>query len=144
LSRFPDRFAVIGDAVCAFNPIYGQGMTTAALGALTLDRCLQQGQTGLAFQKQLSQVINAPWMMATSEDFRWETTEGGKPSWLMRLMHGYFEQILELITEQTEIYRSFAEVVHMIKSPNILFRPPIVWQVIKRLIHPRNTESISQ
>jgi 2-polyprenyl-6-methoxyphenol hydroxylase-like FAD-dependent oxidoreductase len=143
LTRFPDHFAVLGDAVCAFNPIYGQGMTTAALGALTLEQCVQQGQTGLAFQKQLSHGIANPWMMATSEDFRWESTEGGKPSWLTRLIHRYFEQILELVTERTEIYQDFAEVVHMTQSPTILFHPPIVFQVIKHLLSPRKTNASS-
>lgn len=40
LSKLPEGLVAIGDAVCAFNPIYGQGMTTAALEALTLDKCL--------------------------------------------------------------------------------------------------------
>ena len=36
----PDNFLLLGDAVCAFNPVYGQGMTIAALGALTLQQTL--------------------------------------------------------------------------------------------------------
>jgi len=42
MERWPDGLAVLGDAACTFNPIYGQGMTVSALGALTLDRCLRQ------------------------------------------------------------------------------------------------------
>ena len=42
LSRWPENFVVMGDAACAFNPIYGQGMTAAAIGAEALDGLLQQ------------------------------------------------------------------------------------------------------
>ena len=38
----PENFLLLGDAVCAFNPVYGQGMTTAALGAMTLQKCLRE------------------------------------------------------------------------------------------------------
>ena len=61
---------VIGDAFCAFNPVYGQGMTTGALGAQALDQCLREQRRlrpdgsleGLAarFQKRLARVVAAP------------------------------------------------------------------------------------
>ena len=59
LGRWPNGLVALGDAVCAFNPVYGQGMTTAALGALTLDRYLRARRRSFEkkFQKALAQVV---------------------------------------------------------------------------------------
>ncbi len=44
LERWPKGLVALGDAVCVLNPVYGQGMTTAALGAEVLDRCLRRSR----------------------------------------------------------------------------------------------------
>jgi 2-polyprenyl-6-methoxyphenol hydroxylase-like FAD-dependent oxidoreductase len=140
LAKFPENFVVLGDAVCAFNPVYGQGMTIAAMGALMLDKCLQkQNQwrshkdlTGLArrFQKHLAKVNEVPWMMATSDDFRWPTTEGGKPNLITRLMHGYLNQVMQTASNNPQVYQVFLEVIHLLKSPTAFFHPSIMMQVL--------------
>jgi len=140
LPRLPENFVVLGDAVCAFNPVYGQGMTIAALGALTLDQCLrnrtsahQRQLTGLAqeFPKKLAKVNSVPWMMATSDDFRWSTTEGGKPDLMTRFMHKYLDRVMWLAGENPEVYKAFAEVLHLIKPPTTLFYPGILARALK-------------
>ena len=40
LATLPDGYLALGDALCSFNPVYGQGMTMAALEAELLDGCL--------------------------------------------------------------------------------------------------------
>ncbi|MBE9050674.1 FAD-dependent monooxygenase [Nostocales cyanobacterium LEGE 11386] len=145
LSRLPSGFVLVGDAVCAFNPVYGQGMTTAALGALTLDECLNKQLShhadgnliGLSqsFQKQLSKIIAVPWLMATGEDFRWQTTVGGRPNLLTQLMQMYLDQVLLLAAESAEIHRLFLEVMHLLKPPSVFFHPHVCSQVFKRIIN---------
>jgi len=143
LSRLPEGLVVLGDAACAFNPVYGQGMTVAALGALTLEDCLHQqfrrnkgSLTGLTrrFQKRLAQVNATPWLMATGEDLRWSTTEGGQPDGMSRLMQRYIDQVLMLSLDHPKIYQTFGEVAHMLKPPTALFQPSILAQVLRHTI----------
>jgi 2-polyprenyl-6-methoxyphenol hydroxylase-like FAD-dependent oxidoreductase len=144
LSRLPSGFVLLGDAVCAFNPVYGQGMTTAALGALTLDECLSKqlshhadgNLVGLSrsFQKQLSKIIAVPWLMATGEDFRWHTTVGGRPNLMTQLMQHYLDQVLLLAAERPEIHRLFLEVMHLLKPPSAFFHANVFRQVFQRII----------
>jgi 2-polyprenyl-6-methoxyphenol hydroxylase-like FAD-dependent oxidoreductase len=148
LSRFPENFIVSGDAVSAFNPVYGQGMTVAALGALTLDQCLKQqerrrskrGLTGLAqrFQKQLAKVNSVPWMMATGDDFRWSTTEGKPPGFITRLMHWYLDQVMQVASKSAEVHKVFVEVVHLLKPPTAFFHPSILLQVLRSVVNRRS------
>ena len=134
LGRWPNGVVALGDAVCAFNPVYGQGMTTAALGALTLDRYLRARRRSFEkkFQKALAQVVKAPWMLATSEDFRVRGTEGGSPDLKTRLMHRYMDQVIQLTTYDREVRLAMLKVMHMLESPATLFRPTVLMQVARQ------------
>ena len=104
--QLPENFLLLGDSVCAFNPVYGQGMTTAALGAMTLQQCLrEQDLSGLSrrFQKRLAKVIAAPWMLAIGEDYRYPETEGGSPSLMTRFMHRYMDRVVQLATNSVAV-----------------------------------------
>jgi hypothetical protein len=118
-------------------------MTTATLGALTLDKCLQQQQqyqldrgfTGLArrFQKKLAKINAVPWLLATSEDYRYQGTEGQPPSQLTRHMHRYMDDVVQLTTNNAEVRLALLEVMHMLKRPTTLFQRRIVIQILRRL-----------
>jgi len=135
LSRQPDNFLVTGDAACAFNPVYAQGMTTAALGAEALEECLHESGdlTGLSkrFQKKLAKVNAASWLMATGEDFRVRGVEGGKATFATRLTHRYMDRVLALSLQDTSVRRTFLEVFNMLKAPTALFGPDIVLKVLR-------------
>jgi 2-polyprenyl-6-methoxyphenol hydroxylase-like FAD-dependent oxidoreductase len=144
LSRLPEGFVALGDAVCTFNPVYGQGMTAAALGALTLDRCLQQqyqrhphgSLVSLSgrFQKQLAQIIAPMWQLAISEDGRYRSVEGVSLNQKTKFIQAYLHQIIALATEDRVVRELFLRVFHLLKPPIFLVHPLIVFKVIKRVL----------
>jgi 2-polyprenyl-6-methoxyphenol hydroxylase-like FAD-dependent oxidoreductase len=138
LARQPEGFIAIGDTVCAFNPIYGQGMTVASLSALVLSESLsQQRRVGLPgfsqrFQRQLAKVHALPWQLASSSDFRFPGTvgvAGRKTGRAARWMQQYTDDVLRILPMSTTATRAFLEVVHMISSPTALFHLAIMLKV---------------
>lgn len=131
LDAWPGRFVALGDAVCGFNPVYGQGMTVAALGALTLDDELRRSRgdlnnVGRRFQGRLAKVIRAPWLMATGEDLRWPATEGDRPSGAARLTQRYIDQVLLAAGADPVVSLAFWQVTHLVEPPTLLFHPRVV------------------
>jgi 2-polyprenyl-6-methoxyphenol hydroxylase-like FAD-dependent oxidoreductase len=139
LPRQPDNFLVTGDAASAFNPIYAQGMTTAALGAEVLEECLREQDAadgdyaGLSkrFQKKLAKANAASWLLATGEDFRVRGVEGGRATFATRLTHRYMDRVLALSLRDINVRRTFLEVFHMLKAPTALFEPGIALKVLR-------------
>lgn len=143
LSRWPERLLVLGDSVCAFNPVYGQGMTTAAIGAGCLRDWFKRKdyrQPGFArtFQRALAKLNADPWMLSTGEDYRYRGFEGGSPTALSRFMHWYVDQVLFQTTISVEARKHFLRVQGMIKSPKSLFHPAIVARVIRHAFRKRS------
>jgi len=140
--RWPENFIVLGDAVSVFNPYYGQGITSAALGAKALDYMLknykiEKGFTR-KFQKRLAKTISLPWVLGTSEDMRWPTTLGKRPNMITRLVQNHAQKVLLLVPKSTLATKSFLQMMHMIKSPAILFHPIILLQLFANFIWKRN------
>jgi 2-polyprenyl-6-methoxyphenol hydroxylase-like FAD-dependent oxidoreductase len=136
LKRLPERFIALGDAVCAFNPVYGQGMTIAALGAMTLDECLtthrRKGLDGLPryFQRKLAKINETPWQLATASDYHVPGIEGMHPSWIEKLTYRYIDNVVKLLPTVPLANKTFISVLHMIKPPAALFHPGIVARVL--------------
>ena len=141
----PENFIVLGDAACAFNPVYGQGMTIASLGALELRRCLREHGSlrGLSkrFQRRLAKVNKAPWLMATGEDYRYSDTEGGSPGVMTRFMHWYMDRVLYLATREVAVRSVLLDVFSMLIPPSALFRRAIVFAVIREVIKPTTSRA---
>jgi 2-polyprenyl-6-methoxyphenol hydroxylase-like FAD-dependent oxidoreductase len=142
MSRFPNGFIVLGDAACAFNPVYAQGVTMAALGAVALDECLRHqsrkgsvaGSSGLSqrFQRMMAKINGAPWMLATSEDFRVPGCEGIPPGHLTQFVQRYFDKAVHLSTIDADARRLLLEVFNMLKPPTALFHPRFATRLLMR------------
>jgi 2-polyprenyl-6-methoxyphenol hydroxylase-like FAD-dependent oxidoreductase len=136
LKRQPEGFVVLGDACCAFNPVYGQGMSVAALGAVALDESIRQnkgsGLRGLPgdFQRKLARVNEGPWQLATASDYRVPSVEGGKLDWATKLQHRYLDGITELLPTDEAVHETFVDVIHMIQPATSLFNLAFIMKVL--------------
>jgi 2-polyprenyl-6-methoxyphenol hydroxylase-like FAD-dependent oxidoreductase len=148
LSRFPENFLITGDAVCAFNPIYGQGMSVAAIEAQTLSYTLKEQRrqepggnlAGLSrrFQREVAASTAAAWLLATSDDLRYPDTVGARPGVPTRLMHRYLDRVIRAGTEGPEVNEAITRVFGMLDRPMSLFRPKIL---ARSLVRTRSTQS---
>ncbi|MBE3560459.1 MAG: FAD-dependent monooxygenase [Ktedonobacteraceae bacterium] len=144
--RLPDGFVTLGDSFCAFNPIYGQGMAVAAMGALTLDRILRdyhrQGLYGtglpLAFQRRLERTNALPWQVASSSDYSLLGKKMENSGWMAR----YFEDVVTQLVPTDKLARkAFFDVVNLTGSPALLFHPLIVLQLLRRRMRQRPAQA---
>ncbi|MGC4082803.1 MAG: hypothetical protein QM736_11995 [Vicinamibacterales bacterium] len=100
LARFPEGLVAIGDALCGFNPIYGQGMSVATLEALALDETLRSTGTsrlGLRFFRKAAPIIDAPGLekvrqTAVGSDLRVPETVGPR-STVVNLVNAYVARL---------------------------------------------------
>lgn len=140
LSRWPENLVVLGDAVCALNPSYGQGMTAAAVSVSLLDdylrgRCAVRAAAfnleAHQFQKLLSGALAQSWQLAASQDVRWPAVEGGRRGIALRLMHILTDQVLRQVPSNPPLYQIFLEIMHGLQTPSALFQPHILGSLLR-------------
>lgn len=136
LPRFPERLVVVGDAVCGFNPIYGQGMTNAALSVELLEQCLTESPSmpsgfSLEFQRRLAKQCDPIWTLATGSDMQFETTEGDRPNALTRFVQRYVDLYLEIMPQDPVLVEQFFRVTNIEIAPSALLNPAMMWRVLR-------------
>lgn len=132
LDRFPDGLLVIGDAIASFNPIYGQGMSVAALEALVLHHTLatdSQEPVALRFFARTAAVVDTAWMMAIGADFGYPETEGEKPRGT-GFFNWYLSRLFRSAHTDGTLTDAFNRVLSMQQPPTSLLRPRIAWRVL--------------
>jgi len=132
IDRIPDGLVVIGDGIASFNPIYGQGMSVAALEALQLHHALAaDGTDDLAhrFFQRAETVVDDAWMLAVGSDFQFPQTTGPKPNGT-DLINMYLSRLLRKARTDGKLADAFNRVIIMEERPTSLFRPEILWRVL--------------
>jgi 2-polyprenyl-6-methoxyphenol hydroxylase-like FAD-dependent oxidoreductase len=131
MDRFPDGYLVTGDAVCGFNPVYGQGMSVAALEALALRECLRAGPAGLAtrFFAKAARIIDIPWGIAVGADLRFPWIQGARTA-RVRLVNAYLARFHVAAERDPVLGRAFLRVVNLMDRPEGLLRPAIAARVL--------------
>jgi 2-polyprenyl-6-methoxyphenol hydroxylase-like FAD-dependent oxidoreductase len=133
LADQPPGFVVLGDAACAFNPIYGQGMTVAVSGAALLGQLLERDlpaeKLPRVFQRALAARLRPVWTMSTSADFLLPSTQGERPL-STRAGHAYFNAVLKLGSKDADVTRAISRVLQMLDPPGSLMRPGIALRAL--------------
>jgi 2-polyprenyl-6-methoxyphenol hydroxylase-like FAD-dependent oxidoreductase len=132
MSRLPDGFVVLGDAVCSFNPIYGQGMTIAAIEALILRECLNRGDAGLPrrFHRAAAKRIRVAWQTAVGSDLALPEVRGPRPL-SMRVTNAFVDRVLTAAESDAYVAQEFLRVTGMLQPPSRMFRPSFMFQVAR-------------
>ncbi|HEY5845784.1 MAG TPA: hypothetical protein VIT42_03225 [Microlunatus sp.] len=133
LDRFPDGLVVMGDAACSFNPIYGQGMSVAALEALTLRRHLDLGIEPRPHRwfRDLAHVIDVPWGMSAGGDLLFPGVSDQRPV-KFRLLGAYLARLHAAAEDDAELATTFMRVAGLVDAPRSLLRPGIALRVLRR------------
>jgi len=133
LDRFPDGLVVLGDAIASFNPIYGQGMSVAALEAVELQHTLaSDGLTdvGPRFFERAARVVDTAWQMAIGADFQFPQTTGPKPTGV-GLSNAYTTRLLSQAQTDPVLSAAFLRAMRLEVPPSTLFAPRVVWRVLR-------------
>lgn len=127
MPRFPEGLLVIGDAICSFNPVYGQGMTVAALEALALRDCLSRGTTDLArrYFRATKVPIRQAWELSANPDLCLPEIEGTAPL-LTRLLGVYLDRVLAAAEQDPAVANQFFRVTALLDPPTRLLRPAMI------------------
>jgi 2-polyprenyl-6-methoxyphenol hydroxylase-like FAD-dependent oxidoreductase len=137
LANFPRGMLPIGDAICRFNPVYGQGMSVAAMEAVALGRLLArraserdpQAELAAEYFAEVARIVDTPWAAAAIPDFVHPDTRGERPA--------DFEQTLKfgaalgiLSARDPGVHRLTAEVQHLLKPRSVYQDPDLVQRVL--------------
>ncbi|GAA4986724.1 hypothetical protein GCM10025734_11200 [Kitasatospora paranensis] len=132
LERFPEGYLVLGDALCQFNPSYGQGMTVAACEAAALRECLAQNPgDGLAgrFFRRAARITDVPWDMSVGGDLRFPFVEGPRTA-RVRLLNRYVARLHRAAAAHPSVGRAFLRVANLQDPPQRLFAPAVLGRVL--------------
>jgi len=132
LDRFPVGFLVLGDAACSFNPIYGQGMSVAALEALTLCRHLDRGvePQPRRWFRDLARVVDVPWAMSAGGDLLFPGVPGRR-TLKIRLLGGYLQRLHAAAASDPHLATAFIRVAGLVAPPQSLLAPAVTLRVLR-------------
>jgi 2-polyprenyl-6-methoxyphenol hydroxylase-like FAD-dependent oxidoreductase len=137
LKNLPSGLIVLGDALCSFNPVYGQGMTVSALEAEALDDALcvakAEVEIGPHFARRwfasTKAVVDAAWDGVSIEDFRHPELRSERPLGL-RVAQWYVGRLHRATYRDPRVTNQFYRVLSFMDSPSSLFSPRVARRVL--------------
>ena len=141
LDRFPDGFLVFGDAISSFNPMYGQGMSVAALEALALDETLSEGPADLGrrFFRKAAKVVDNPWNIVVGGDLRIPETIGPRSAGV-NFINWYMSKLHRAAHHDPVVALAFHKVGNLLAPPQTVMHPRIIARVLWGNLRARTLE----
>jgi 2-polyprenyl-6-methoxyphenol hydroxylase-like FAD-dependent oxidoreductase len=128
---WPENLVVLGDALAALNPVYGQGLAVAAQSALILRKVIRRqgwGTPGLArrVQREVARPVAAAWSMATSQDVFYPGAAEHGPTLRDRLVAAYVGRLMYTATGNGRIARRVTDVTSLERGAEVLLTPGVL------------------
>lgn len=131
LAAFPAGVIALGDSIASFNPMYGQGMSVAALEAVALRDNLARGPLDpRAFFRRAHRIEDVAWKIAGGGDLRFDAVEGERGLDQV-LMNRYLDRLTTAARTDHALAEQFLRVAGFIDRPEALFKPSVVWRVLR-------------
>lgn len=139
LHTFPSGLLALGDSIASFNPMYGQGMTVAALQAVALRDALKRGPVDArGFFARAHRIEDVAWKIATGGDLRFDGVVG-KRTPDAKVMNRYLDRLTAAARTDPVLATHFLLVAGFIRRPESFFRPSVVWRVLRGGRSPRQS-----
>jgi 2-polyprenyl-6-methoxyphenol hydroxylase-like FAD-dependent oxidoreductase len=141
IQGWPRGLIPIGDSICQFNPIYGQGMSVAAQEAVLLRRLLARSEGAgdplatLAprFFAEVNTLLETPWMMAATRDFVFPETEGERPADLQRNLK-FAAALTRLAARKPDVHKLMVQVQNLVKPRSVYRRPMFMARILLEMM----------
>jgi 2-polyprenyl-6-methoxyphenol hydroxylase-like FAD-dependent oxidoreductase len=145
MRRLPEGLLALGDAVCSFNPIYGQGMSVAALDAVVLLDCLRRGLTDLPrrYFRAAAKTIGVAWQTGATSDLAFPQVEGRRTA-SMRLTNRLVDRVLTACETDAVVTTQFFRVTGLLDPPARLLNPALLGRVARINLQRRQRNSLSR
>lgn len=140
LPSFPTGLLPLGDAICLFNPIYGQGMSVAAQEAVLLRRLLREssgaGELPPAlssdFFAQVEPILETPWAMAALPDLVYPSTTGDRPSDFAQTLQ-FGAALVRLAAREADVHKMMIEVGNLLRPRSVYREPDLMKRVVAEM-----------
>ena len=140
LAAFPSGLLPIGDAICRFNPVFGQGMTVTVIEAQALGQVLaaiaqgdeEFGSAWRPFFKKVAEIVDAPWALAAVPDFIFPRTVGVRPPDLEASLR-FGAALTRATARHADIHKLVGEVQHLVRPRRALMEPHVLERILPEM-----------
>ncbi|MFF3886268.1 FAD-dependent oxidoreductase [Streptomyces sp. NPDC001914] len=134
LPGWPAGFAVLGDAIAGYNPVYGHGLTAAAQGVLELRKVLARHaiaspETARHIQRRAARPVGQAWDLAVGQDALYPGATDEAPSGLERAAARFIDRAVDAGARDPQALRVLLDVMSMERPPVRLLAPDMLFRV---------------